>query len=272
VEAIQTHNRRDPRENRVLDALPGQELERLLPQLALVAMPAGMTIHEAGDELRHVYFPLDSTVALLHVLQDGATVEIAMVGSEGAIGLPLFMGGATTSNRALVQSGGSAYRLTRQRLKAEFNCHGRLLTLLMQYTLSLVNQTAQTAICNRHHTLDQQLCRWLLLSLDRLSANTLALTQEFIAGMLGVRREAVTGAARKLQDLGVICCQRGRITVLDRPQLETLSCECYAVVRAETDGLFADRTPFLGAPQPYPRGQLGAYRRETAPVHRPAGR
>jgi CRP-like cAMP-binding protein len=170
-------------------------------------------------------------------MKNGASAEIAVVGNEGAIGLALFMGGETTPNRAVIQSAGSAYRLTRQRLKDEFNRHGDLLHVLLRYTQSLITQMAQTAVCNRHHSLDQQLCRWLLLSLDRLSSNQLDMTQELIANMLGVRREGVTMAARKLQALGVIKYARGRITVLDRPKLEELSCECYAVVKMESDRL-----------------------------------
>jgi CRP-like cAMP-binding protein len=196
-----------------------------------------MVLYESGELLRHIYFPIDSIVSLLYVMQDGASAEIAIIGNEGAVGVSLFMGGATTTSRAIVQSAGSAYRLSGQRLKEEFERHGHLLHVLLRYTQSLITQMAQTAVCNRHHSIDQQLCRWLLLSLDRLPSNRLEMTQELIANMLGVRREGVTGAARKLQDLGVIRYSRGHITVLDRPQLETLSCECYGVVKQETDRL-----------------------------------
>jgi len=230
-------DRPDPRENHILDALPAEERERLFPHLTLVEMPLGMVLYEAGEALRHIYFPTDSIVSLLYVMKDGASAEIAVVGNEGAIGVSLFMGGETTPSRGIVQSAGSAYRLSGRRLKQEFERHGQLLHVLLRYTQSLITQMAQTAVCNRHHSIDQQLCRWLLLSLDRLPSNRLNMTQELIANMLGVRREGVTGAAGKLQDLGVIHYSRGRITVLDRPKLEQLSCECYAVVKQETDRL-----------------------------------
>ena len=230
-------DRPDPRENHILDALPTEERERLFPHLTLVEMPLGMVLYEAGKALRHIYFPTDSIVSLLYVMKDGASAEIAVVGNEGAIGVSLFMGGETTPSRGIVQSAGSAYRLSGRRLKQEFERHGQLLHVLLRYTQSLITQMAQTAVCNRHHSIDQQLCRWLLLSLDRLPSNRLNMTQELIANMLGVRREGVTGAAGKLQDLGVIHYSRGRITVLDRPKLEQLSCECYAVVKQETDRL-----------------------------------
>jgi CRP-like cAMP-binding protein len=230
-------DRPDPRENHILDALPAEERERLFPHLTLVEMPLGMVLYEAGEALRHIYFPTDSIVSLLYVMKDGASAEIAVVGNEGAIGVSLFMGGETTPSRGIVQSAGSAYRLSGRRLKQEFERHGQLLHVLLRYTQSLITQMAQTAVCNRHHSIDQQLCRWLLLSLDRLPSNRLNMTQELIANMLGVRREGVTGAAGNLQDLGVIHYSRGRITVLDRPKLEQLSCECYAVVKQETDRL-----------------------------------
>ncbi len=226
-----------PRENHILNALPPLERERLFPHLKLVAMPLGMVLYESGAMLRHIYFPTDSIVSLLYVMRDGASAEIAVVGNEGAVGVSLFMGGETTPSRALVQSAGHAYRLTGKRLKDEFNRHGNMLHVLLRYTQSLLTQMAQTAVCNRHHTLDQQLCRWLLLSLDRLNSNRLNMTQELIANMLGVRREGVTEAAGRLQKLGVIRYVRGKITVLDRPHLERLSCECYAVVKQETDRL-----------------------------------
>ena len=230
-------DRPDPRQNNILDALPAEERERLFPHLTLVEMPLGMVLYEAGEALRHIYFPTDSIVSLLYVMKDGASAEIAVVGNEGAIGVSLFMGGETTPSRAIVQSAGSAYQLSGRRLKEEFERHGQLLHVLLRYTQSLITQMSQTAVCNRHHSIDQQLCRWLLLSLDRLSSNRLEMTQELIADMLGVRREGVTVAACKLQDLGVIRYSRGHITVLDRPKLEKLSCECYAVVKKETDRL-----------------------------------
>ena len=200
-------------------------------------LPLGTVLYEAGDAQRYIYFPLDCIVSLLYVLKDGASAEIAVVGKDGAIGVALFMGGATTTNRAVVQSAGSAYRLTGRRLKQEFERHGEMLHVLLRYTQGLITQMAQTAVCNRHHSVDQQLCRWLLLSLDRLESNQLNMTQELIANMLGVRREGVTEAAGRLQKLGIIEYRRGRITVLDRRRLEKLSCECYEVVKRETDRL-----------------------------------
>jgi CRP-like cAMP-binding protein len=229
--------RHDPRENHILDSLPAEERERLFPHLTLVEMPLGMVLYESGEALRHIYFPTDSIVSLLYVMKDGASAEIAIVGNEGAIGVSLFMGGETTPSRAIVQSAGFAYRLTGRRLKQEFERHGQMLHVLLRYTQSLITQMAQTAVCNRHHSVDQQLCRWLLLSLDRLPSNRLDMTQELIANMLGVRREGVTGAAGKLQEARVIRYSRGHITVLDRRKLEKLSCECYAVVKKETDRL-----------------------------------
>jgi CRP-like cAMP-binding protein len=232
-------NHHDPRENHILDALPAEERERLFPHLTPVEMPLGSVLSESGEVLRYIYFPTDSIISLLYVMKDGASAEIAVVGNEGAIGVSLFMGGETTPSRAIVQSAGYAYRLTGARLKDEFERHGELLHVLLRYTQSLITQMAQTAVCNRHHSVDQQLCRWLLLSLDRLPSSQLNMTQELIANMLGVRREGVTAAAQKLQDLGVIRYSRGRITVLDRPKLEQLSCECYEVVKKETDRLMA---------------------------------
>jgi CRP-like cAMP-binding protein len=226
-----------PEQNHILNALPAAERERLYPHLKLVDLPLGMVLYESGDPLRHIYFPTDSIVSLLYVLADGSSAEISVVGNDGAIGVALFMGGETTTNRAIVQSAGYAFRLTGKRLKLEFQRHGETLHILLRYTQALLTQMAQTAVCNRHHSVDQQLCRWLLLSLDRLSSNKIAMTQELIANMLGVRREGVTEAAGKLQKLGVIKYSRGHITVLDRPQLEQLSCECYGVVKKETDRL-----------------------------------
>jgi CRP-like cAMP-binding protein len=226
-----------PQQNHLLAALSPTERERIYAHLQLVEMPLGKILYESGDVLRHVYFPTDSIVSLLYVLESGASAEIAVVGNEGLIGVSLFMGGETTTNRAIVQSAGYAYRLLGQRLKDEFHRNGEMQILLLRYTQALITQMAQTAVCNRHHTVDQQLCRWLLLSLDRLSSNALTMTQELIANMLGVRREGVTEAAGKLQKVGAIQYSRGQIAVLDRPKLEQLCCECYAVVKRETDRL-----------------------------------
>src|SRR5512146_766368 len=236
-------NTSHPQQNHILDALPQPERERLFPHLKLVSLALGEVLYESGDALQHIYFPTDSIVSLLYVLKDGASAEIAVVGNDRAIGLSLFMGGETTTNRAIVQSAGSAYRLTGARLKEEFGRHGELLHILLRYTQALITQMAQTAVCNRHHSVDQQLCRWLLLSLDRLPSSRLIMTQELIANMLGVRREGVTEAAGKLQKLGVIRYSRGKITVIDRPHLERLSCECYAVVKQESDRLLGPHSP-----------------------------
>ena len=233
----------DPQQNYLLAAFSSAERERLFPHLELVAMPLGKVLYESGDVLRHVYFPTNCIVSLLYVLADGASAEISVVGNEGMIGIALFMGGETTPSRAIVQSAGCAYRLVAQQLKDEFHRNGEVQLLLLRYTQALITQMAQTAVCNRHHSVDQQLCRWLLLSLDRLSSNQLVMTQELIANMLGVRREGVTEAAGKLDRLGVIRYARGRITVLDRPKLEELSCECYAVVKKESDRLLPRPAP-----------------------------
>ena len=203
-------------------------------------MPLGDVLYESGSQLRYVYFPSTSIVSLLYVMEDGASAEIAVVGNEGMVGVALFMGGETTPSRAVVQSAGHAYRLKGQLLKEEFHRAAALQHLLLRYTQALLTQMAQTAVCNRHHSVDQQLCRWLLLSLDRLPSNKLTMTQELIANMLGVRREGVTEAAGKLQKLGVIRYRRGKITVLDRPQLEARACECYQVVKKEFDRLLPD--------------------------------
>jgi CRP-like cAMP-binding protein len=227
----------EPTQNHLLAALPHAVQERLFPHIELVSLPLGKVLYESGDALRHVYFPTDSIVSLLYVMENGASAEISVVGNEGLIGVALFMGGESTPSRAIVQSAGSAYRLLGQRLKDEFNRHGDLLLLMLRYTQSLITQMSQTAVCNRHHSIDQQLCRWLLLSLDRLPSNRLVMTQELIANMLGVRREGVTNAAGKLERAGAIKYARGHITVLDRPKLEALCCECYAVVKKETDRL-----------------------------------
>src|SRR5471032_843005 len=213
-------------QNHILASLPAGVLERVTPHLKLVPMELGKVLYESGDTLRYVFFPADCIVSLLYVLQDGASAEISVVGNEGLIGIALFMGGETTPSRAIVQSAGSAYRLPGQILKDEFHRDADMQLTLLRYTQALITQMAQTAVCNRHHSVDQQLCRWLLLSLDRLQSNELSMTQELIANMLGVRREGVTDAAGKLQKAGLIRYQRGRITVLDRKKLEARVCEC----------------------------------------------
>jgi CRP-like cAMP-binding protein len=233
----ETKSRVSPHQNHLLAALSQEVQDRIFPHLELVSMPLGSSLYESGGILRHVYFPTDCIVSLLYVMEDGASAEISVVGNEGLVGIALFMGGETTPSRAIVQSAGSAFRLPGQRLKDEFARHGELLFLMLRYTQSLITQMAQTAVCNRHHTVDQQLCRWLLLSLDRLSSESLVMTQELIANMLGVRREGVTEAAGKLQKKGAISYSRGHIKVLDRSMLEKLSCECYQVVKEETDRL-----------------------------------
>ncbi len=227
----------NPRQNHLLDALPGADYVRLEPHLELVTLRLGEVLYEPGVQLRYVYFPTSSIVSLLYVMEDGASAEIAVVGNEGILGISLFMGGETTPSRAVVQSAGYGYRLKAQLLKDEFGRFGPLMQLLLRYTQALITQMAQTAVCNRHHSIDQQLCRWLLLSLDRLPSNELAMTQELIANMLGVRREGVTEAAGKLQVAGLIRYHRGKITVLDRPALEARCCECYEVVKREFDRL-----------------------------------
>ncbi len=227
----------DPRENHLLAALPDDQWLLWKEHLEPVEMPLGLVLYESGGVLSHVYFPSTSIVSLLYVMENGSSAEIAVVGHEGIVGISLFMGGETTPNRALVQSAGHGYRLPARVMKDEFDRAGPVLHLLLRYTQALITQMAQTAVCNRHHSLDQQLCRWLLLSLDRLSGNELHMTQELIANMLGVRREGVTEAALKLQQSGLIRYARGRITVLDRPRLEARSCECYAVVKREYDRL-----------------------------------
>lgn len=227
-------------QNHLLAVLPRAERARLERHLELVPMQLGCVLYESGIALQHVYFPIDCIVSLLYVLENGASAEIAIVGNEGIVGISLFMGGETTPSRAVVQSGGYAFRLNGQLLKEEFNRAGALQHLLLRYTQALLTQMAQTAVCNRHHSVDQQLCRWLLLSLDRLADNRLVMTQELIANMLGVRREGVTEAAGKLQAAGLIRYSRGKITVLDRPRLEQKACECYAVVKHEFDRLLPD--------------------------------
>jgi CRP-like cAMP-binding protein len=235
-----------PRQNHLLAALPRAQYAHLLPHLERVALPLGKALHESGVGLDHMFFPTTAIVSLLYVMESGASAEIAVVGNEGVVGIALFMGGETMPNRAVVQSAGHAYRLTAQHLRAEFaraggRRHGALPPLLLRYTQALMTQMAQTAVCNRHHSVDQQLCRWLLFSLDRLPGNELTMTQELIANMLGVRREGVTEAAGKLQKAGLIHYTRGHITVLDRPGLEARVCECYEVVRKEFDRLLPGR-------------------------------
>ena len=227
----------DPKTNHLLAALPAEELQRWLPLLEPVELPLGKVLYEAGGTLEHVYFPTSAIVSLLYVMEDGASAEIAVVGYEGVVGISLFMGGASTTSRAVVQSAGRGYRLRSSAMMLEFNRAGPAMHLLLRYTQALITQMAQTAVCNRHHSLDQQLCRWLLLSLDRLASNELVMTQELIANMLGVRREGVTEGALKLQEAGLIRYARGRITVIDRPGLEQRTCECYAVVKKEYDRL-----------------------------------
>jgi CRP-like cAMP-binding protein len=232
-----------PHLNRLLDALPVEEYERIASHLELIPMGLGDVLYESGSKLRHVYFPTTAIVSLLYVMEDGASAEIAIVGNEGILGISLFMGGDTTPSRAVVQSAGHGYRLRADLLKAEFDLFGPTMHLLLLYTQALITQMAQTAVCNRHHSIDQQLCRWLLLSLDRLQSNELSMTQELIANMLGVRREGVTEAAGKLQKAGLIRYARGKITVLDRPALEKRSCECYQVVKDEMDRLLPFAVP-----------------------------
>ncbi|MDP3355685.1 MAG: Crp/Fnr family transcriptional regulator [Polaromonas sp.] len=227
----------DPKKNTLLAALPDAEWQRWLPQLEWVDMPLGQVLYESGATLSHVYFPTTAIISMLYVLENGSSAEIAVVGNEGLVGISLFMGGESTPSRAVVQSAGKGFRLPAQALKEEFNRGGPVLHLLLRYTQALITQMSQTAVCNRHHSLDQQLCRWLLLSLDRLEGNELVLTQELISNMLGVRREGVTEAALQVQAAGLIRYSRGRITVLDRPGLEKRSCECYGVVKKEYDRL-----------------------------------
>jgi CRP-like cAMP-binding protein len=233
-------NAPNPHQSHLIAVLPQAETSRLLPYMELVSLPLGRALYEPGDQLNHVYFPTTAIVSLLYELENGSSAEIAVVGNEGIVGIALFMGGDTMPNRAVVQSAGHAYQLPGQLLKQEFSRGGALQHLLLRYTLAMLTQMAQTAVCNRHHSVDQQLCRWLLLSLDRLPTMELVMTQELIANMLGVRREGVTEAAGKLQKAGLIQYGRGRITVLDRPGLEKRVCECYDVVRNEFRRLLPD--------------------------------
>jgi CRP-like cAMP-binding protein len=227
----------DPRQNGLLAYLPATDLQRLQPDLKLVSLTLGEVLYESGGRMTQVYFPTTAIVSLLYMLANGASAEIAVVGNEGLTGVSLFMGGETTPSRAVVQSAGHAYQLSGKLLKNEFTRAGVMQHLLLRYTQALLTQMAQTAVCNRHHSLDQQLCRWLLLSLDRLPTDQLVMTQQLIANMLGVRREGVTEAAGKLQAAGLIRYARGTITVLDRRGLEARTCECYAVVKQESDRL-----------------------------------
>jgi CRP-like cAMP-binding protein len=231
----------DAKSNRLLAALPDAEWLRWLPQLESVEMPLGQVLYESGATLSHVYFPTTAIVSLLYVMENGASAEIAVVGNEGIVGVSLFMGGGSTPSRAVVQSAGQGFRLDAQTMQDEFDRAGTVMHILLRYTQALITQMAQTAVCNRHHSVDQQLCRWLLLSLDRLRGNELVMTQELIANMLGVRREGVTESAHKLQLAGLIRYARGHITVLDRPGLERRTCECYAVVKKEYDRLLPAR-------------------------------
>jgi CRP-like cAMP-binding protein len=232
----------DPRKNHLLAALPEAEWARWQPHLEPAAMPLGKSLYESGAKLSHVYFPTTSIVSLLYVMEDGASAEIAVVGNEGLVGVSLFMGGESTTSRAVVQSAGHGFRLRSSLMMEEFNRAGPVMHLLLRYTQALITQMAQTAVCNRHHSLDQQLCRWLLLSLDRLNSNDLVMTQELIANMLGVRREGVTEAAGNLQRDGLIEYRRGHIKVLDRAGIEQRACECYAVVKTEYDRLLPVKT------------------------------
>jgi CRP-like cAMP-binding protein len=234
-----------PKHNHLLEALPEDTYSALLPSLEAIVMPLGLSLYESGGAQGYVYFPTTSIVSLLYVLADGASAEIAVTGNEGLVGISLFMGGETTPSRAVVQSAGHGYRLKAAVVKKHFESGGALQHLLLRFTQALITQMTQTAVCNRHHSVDQQLCRWLLLTLDRLHDNELAMTQELIANMLGVRREGVTEAAGKLQVEGLINYSRGHITVIDRPRLEARVCECYAVVKKEYDRLLPEVRAYL---------------------------
>jgi CRP-like cAMP-binding protein len=232
----------DPKKNHLLAVLGGEEWQRWQPLLEQVELPLGHVLYESGKTMTHMYFPTTAIVSLLYVMENGASAEIAVVGNDGLVAVSMFMGGGSTPSRAVVQSAGHAFRLNAKDMKTEFDRGGAVLHLLLRYTQALITQMSQTAVCNRHHSLDQQLCRWLLLSLDRLDGPDLVMTQELIANMLGVRREGVTESASKLQNAGLIRYARGRITVLDRPGLEKRSCECYAVVKKEYDRLLPAKT------------------------------
>jgi CRP-like cAMP-binding protein len=239
---MSAHRPPDFMRNQLLASLPEAERERWNPHLELVALPLGHVLYESGTHVQHVHFPLDAIVSLLYVLEDGASAEIAVVGHEGVVGIAIFMGGESSTSRAVVQSAGQALRMRAHFVKEEFSRSGPVLHLMLRYTQALIAQMSQTAVCNRHHSLDQQLCRWLLLSLDRLDRNELTMTQELIANMLGVRREGVTEGALKLQRAGLISYSRGHIKVLDRPGLEQRTCECYSVVKREYDRLLPSKT------------------------------
>jgi CRP-like cAMP-binding protein len=232
-----------PKQNRLLAALPTADYERLLPNLELESLSLGGVVYESGGKLNYVYFPTNSIISLLYLMDDGASAEIAVTGNDGLVGIALFMGGESTPSRGIVQSAGNSYRVKASVMKREFERGGALQHLALRYTQALITQMAQTAVCNRHHSVEQQLCRWLLLSLDRLPSNELAMTQELIANMLGVRREGVTEAAGNLQKAGLITYRRGHITVLNRPRLEKHVCECYAVVKKEYDRLLSASMP-----------------------------
>jgi CRP-like cAMP-binding protein len=229
-----------PNQNHLLGALPTAEFERLAAHLKLVPMPLGQILYEPGEQLQHAYFPTTSIVSLHYVMESGASAETAGVGNEGVVGIALFMGGDTTPSSEVVKTAGHAYRLERKLLKQEFDCSGLLQRLLLRYTQALITQMTQTAACNRHHSVEQQLCRWLLATLDRVPSHELIITQELVASMLGVRREGITEAAGRLQQAGFIRYRRGHIAVLDRSGLETRACECYAVVRNELTRLLSD--------------------------------
>lgn len=246
IKSAALHN---PRENDILAALSSDDYARLLPHLELVPMPLGWALYEAGDTLSHAYFPINSIVSLLYVMENGASAEIAVTGFDGLVGTVLFMGGNSTSSRAVVQSAGYGYRVKAAALKREFRLGGDLQKFALSYTQALITQMAQTAVCNRHHSVVQQLCRWLLLNLDRLPGNELKMTQELIANMLGVRREGVTEAACKLQNEGLIKYSRGHILVLDRPALEKRACECYRVVKKEFNRLLPAQPRLPPAPK-----------------------
>jgi CRP-like cAMP-binding protein len=230
----------NPKQNQLLAALPAAELERLAPRLEATTLPLGQMLYEPGEQLEHAYFPLSAIVSLHYVTASGACASVASVGNEGVLGVSLFMGGDTTSSSAVVQTAGEAFRLERRALKQEFDRHGPLSRLLLRYTQALMAQMTQTAVCNRHHSVEQQLCRWLLATLDRVPSGQIVMTQELVAGMLGVRREGITAAAGRLQDAGFIRSRRGHIAVLERAGLETLVCECYAVVKNEFRRLLSD--------------------------------
>ena len=227
----------EPKQNRILAALPASDYERLLPDLELMELPLGLTMSESGDHVNYLHFPISGIVSLIYVLEDGSSSEVALVGNEGMVGISIFMGGESMPSSTEVQSAGQAYRLSRKVMKREFALGGQLQHLALLYTQALICQTSQTAVCNQHHSLDLQLCRWLLMSADRLHANELVITQEMIANLLGVRRESVTQAVGELQNEGLIARTRGHITLVDRPKLEKRVCECYGVVKDEYERL-----------------------------------